>query len=120
MKRITITITDTPDGRSALVTTDAERPQVGRKLTPAEALAVDLLRACIHEAARVEFDPQAVPLVSLALELLDPVNAHLVPREFRARAIGALGRTPEGHPVFTGVDIDAVHAVHARHPAHHT
>lgn len=109
MKRITITITDAANGSGAIVTTDAEQPKVGRA-TAAEALATDLLRQCIHQARTVEFNPSAVPLVALALELLDPSIQHLVPRELRARAMDALGRTPDGRAVFRGVDIDAAHA----------
>lgn len=93
MPSITITITDLPGGSGASVATDSERPAVGRMCTPAQALAMDLLRTCGNQAKDVRYGPDAVPLVDLANALLDPERlGHAATPEIRDRARLALGR----------------------------
>ncbi|HYF16313.1 MAG TPA: hypothetical protein VEA40_00490 [Ramlibacter sp.] len=72
MASITITITDLPNGAGALVLTDGQPPTVGQALTPAQALAMDLLRTSKAQAREVRYGPDQVPLVDFARSLLDP------------------------------------------------
>lgn len=111
MASITITITDLAN-YGMQVTTDADRPVIGRGVTPAEALAMELLGTSFKNGATVIYDAGQVPLVSLALDLISPEGyGHDIPLEVRRRAKEVLGprmaqlvRTPS-----PGVDIDAVH-----------
>lgn len=72
MPTITITITDQPYGRAAIASTNGERPALGRALSPAQALAMDLLRTCERQAQEVRYGAEHVPLVQLATRLLHP------------------------------------------------
>lgn len=54
MTSVTITLTDAPAG-GAIAETTAEPPSIGVKLTPAQALAVDLLRTCKAQAREVRY-----------------------------------------------------------------
>lgn len=93
MPRITLTICDTPGGRAAVVLTDGERPAIGRTLTPAQALAMDLLRACGNQAGAVHYGEDKVPLVDFAYSFLSPERFGLaVTAEIRDAARVALGR----------------------------
>ena len=95
MPRITITLIDMPDGRAPLAVTDGDAPAVGRTLTPAQALAMDLLRTCKAQAREVRYGADQVPLVALAHSMLDPeALGYAVPAEVRDRARVALGRNP--------------------------
>lgn len=90
MPRITITIEDVPAG--AAVTTDGERPQIGRLQTPAQALAMDLLRICSKQAIAVSYGPEENQLVAFARSIVHPEGfGHAVPREVIAAARRALG-----------------------------
>ncbi|MES2909860.1 MAG: hypothetical protein V4718_00640 [Pseudomonadota bacterium] len=55
MSTITITLTDLPKGRGVTVSTNTTKPSIGRQVTPAEALAMDLLRTCNAQAEKVEY-----------------------------------------------------------------
>lgn len=93
MPSITITITDAPAGRGAVVVTDGDPPAIGRTLTPAQALAMDLLRTCKSQAMDVRYGPDQVPLVKLANDLLNPeALGFAVTAEVRDRVREALGR----------------------------
>lgn len=95
MPTITITISDTPDRRGALVVTDGEPPAIGRALSQAEALAMDLLRTCRNQAREVRYGADHVPLVALAKDLCDPEGlGYAVTPEVRDRARLARGMTP--------------------------
>lgn len=72
MPTITITISDAPGGRGAVVATDGDKPAIGRACSPAQALAMDLLRTCNQQAREVRYGAEHVPLVQLADELLQP------------------------------------------------
>lgn len=109
MATITITIVDLPDG-SVSVRTDAERPLVGRGVTVAEALAMELLGTAFKRNAEVVYDPHQVPAISLALELLDPEGLGFsVTAEVRNRARDVLGRPGHQRERMPGVDIDRVY-----------
>lgn len=55
MTTINIMLTDASDGQAAIAETTAEPPSIGAKLTPAQALAVDLLRTCKAQAREVRY-----------------------------------------------------------------
>lgn len=118
MATVTITITDLTNYRIQVVT-DADKPAVGRPLTPAEAMGLDLLATCLKSGARVDYDAQQIPLVSLALELLHPEGfGWAVTQEVRAAAKRALGprmaHLVKPAPVAQdGVDIDRVYSTRA-------
>lgn len=67
---IVITIVELPGGKIAVRTNDAA-PSIGRSLTPAQALAVDLLRVCKNQADEVAFQQEA-GLHKIATRCLDP------------------------------------------------
>ena len=67
MSTITIVLTDLPQGQGVTVQTDSAAPCVGQQRSPAEALAMDLLRTCNKQAAGVQYGQQ---IVSLAGDLL--------------------------------------------------
>ena len=67
MSTITIILTDLPKGRGVTVQTDSGAPCIGRTCTPAEALAMDLLRTCKAQASSVNYGQQSA---ALAGELL--------------------------------------------------
>lgn len=92
MPNITITISDAPGGRGAIVRTDGEPPAIGRTLTPAQALAMDLLRTCKSQALEVQYGADKVPLVDLANALLTPERlGYTANPEIRDAARVALG-----------------------------
>lgn len=112
MASITITLTDQAAYR-VHVATDADQPVVGRGVTPAESLAIDLLASALKAGATVAYDAQQVPLVALALDILSPeMYGHAVPPELHRRTRTVLGpRMGQLVPqrLLDGVDIDAVH-----------
>jgi len=109
MASITLTLVDLPGGHVS-VRTDADAPSVGRGITPGQALAMELLGTAFKRGAEVVYDPQQVPTVALALELLDPEGlGHAVTRELRDRARRALGRDKIDRTPTDGVDIDRIH-----------
>jgi hypothetical protein len=113
MASLTITLIDLAGGLVS-VRTDARAPTVGRGLTPAEAIAMELLGTSFKRGCEVIYDPHQVPVVALALDLLDPEGlGHAVTRELRDRARRALGRARVDATPTDGVDIDRVHRVHA-------
>lgn len=92
MPIITITISDQAPGMAPLVVTDGDPPAIGRALTPAQALAMDLLRTCKAQAREVRYGPDNVPLVALAQDLCNPeVFGYAVTAEVRDRARAARG-----------------------------
>lgn len=92
MAAITITITDQGDA-GVVVHTDAEPPQVGRGVSPAQAIAMELLGTAYKRGAEVIYDPQRVPSTALAREILDPEGfGFSVTSEVRDRARNVLGK----------------------------
>lgn len=106
MATITITLSDLPNSHVS-VCTDAEKPTVGHGVTPAQAIAMELLGTAFRRGSTVIYDAHQVPAIALALELLDPDGfGHAVTPEVRDRARRVLGR-PEGErKPMAGVDID--------------
>lgn len=95
---ITIHISDTAGGGVTVLTT-AGTPQPGQRLTPAEALATDVLSSCTRRASEMRYWQGQDPALALARELLDPEGfGHAVPREVRLRAAAVLGRRPLEDP----------------------
>lgn len=111
---VTITLIDLGDGRVS-VRTDADRPTIGQRVSPAQSLAMELLGTSFKRGAEVLYDAQSVPVVALALDLVDAEGlGHAVSGEVRARASRALGRDNDAHTPAGGIDIDRVHQTHAR------
>lgn len=54
MTTITIVLRDLPKGRGVTVITDAGAPSIGQLCSPAQALAMDLLRTCHKQASTVQ------------------------------------------------------------------
>lgn len=93
-KTITIHITDTPGGGVTVLTT-AECPHPGARLTPAQALATDVLNTCSHRASDVRYWQGADQALALVQELVDPEGyGHAATHDVRRRAFQVLGRTP--------------------------
>ena len=114
MASITITLIDLEGGHVS-VRTDADRPMIGKGVTPAQALSMELLGTAFKRGAEVLYDAQSVPAVALALDLLDVDGlAHAVPPEVRDRARRALGRDKVDRTPTDGIDIDRIHRMHAR------
>ena len=95
MATITITLIDQPRG-AVSVRTDSDKPVIGRTCTPAQALAMDLLRTCGKQASEVQYGPETVPLVAFANAVRAPDDlGHAVSPEVRRRATEALGATTD-------------------------
>ncbi|MBO9647387.1 MAG: hypothetical protein J7605_02670 [Variovorax sp.] len=111
MPSITITITDLADAEIR-VTTDAQAPTVGTAVSPAQAIAMELLGIAFKRGCFVVYDAKRVPAIALALELLDPEGlGFAVTPEVRDRARVVLGRPgAERRQPMQGVDIDRVHS----------
>jgi len=113
MATTTITLIDC-DGGHVSVRTDATPPMVGKGVTPAQALAMELLGTSFKRGAEVLYSAQDVPAIALALDLLDfEALAHAVPLEVRERARRALGLDKIDRTPTDGVDIDRIHRVRA-------
>lgn len=92
MASITITISDLPHGHFS-VCTDADKPVVGRSVTPAQALAMELLGTSFKRGGHVVYDAAQVPALALAMELLSPdAYGWIVPAEIARHARKAVGR----------------------------
>lgn len=93
MTTITIVLTDLPKGRGVTAQTDAGAPCIGQPRTPAEALAMDLLRTCIARADSVQYGTLSATLAGeLLKDLLHPEElGHAVTPEVRDRARICLG-----------------------------
>lgn len=88
---ITIHITDLPTG-GVLVSTSAATPLRGVRLTPAQALATDLLATCGHRASDVRYWQAKDPAYALVQRLLSPEDfGHAVTAEVRDAAREVLG-----------------------------
>lgn len=112
---ITILINDT-DQRTVVVSTNEYAPAVGRSLTAAEALAMDLLRTCQHQADQVSYLDKSANIAALRhtlQRLLDPEDlGHAATPEIRDMARVALGRPATETARYTcGVDGYAVHSL---------
>jgi len=92
MTTVTLVLTDL-FGKGVAVQTNAAAPCAGRPCTPAEALAMDLLRLCRHEAMRIEYASDALSSTNQLLrDLLDPEElGHAVTPEVRERVRICLG-----------------------------
>ncbi len=87
----TIHITDLPGG-GVMVHTTAGSPLPGQRLTPAQALATDLLSQCAHRASDVRYWHGKDKALALAQELVDPEGfAHSISAEVFKRAAQLLG-----------------------------
>ena len=62
MSTITIVLTNLPRGRGVTVQTDAGTPAIGQPTTPAQALAIDLLRLCAKQADSVHYGQASATL----------------------------------------------------------
>lgn len=95
MATITITISDLPHGHVS-VCTDADRPVVGQGVTPAQALAMELLGTAFKRGSDVVYDARRIPCVALAMDLLSPdAYGWAVPPEVARHARSALGSAPK-------------------------
>lgn len=94
---ITLFIQDISPGFVA-VDTNANKPAIGQTVTPAESLAMDLLRVCAHQATQTNHLQATadVMLMRTALRrLLDPEDlGHAATAEIRDLARVALGKSP--------------------------
>lgn len=114
MATTTITLIDLEDGRVS-VRTDADRPTIGQRVTPAQSLTMELLGTSFKRGAEVLYDAQSVPVIALALDLVDAEGlGHAVSGEVRARASRALGRDDDALLTAGGVDIDRMRQTRAR------
>jgi len=105
---VTITFIDLGDDQVS-VRTDAVPPAVGRRLTRAEALAMEFLGTSFRRGAEVIYDRRQIPAISLALELNDPEGlGHAATPCIRARARDVVSSISTHAPV-AGVDIDQFH-----------
>ena len=104
MTTVTIVLTDLPLGKGVTVHTDAGAPCIGQPRTPAEALAMDLLRTCKAQASAVRYGIHSTTLAGeLLADLLHPEElGHAVTSEVRDRARICLGMAPvESHLVYS-------------------
>lgn len=62
MTTITIVITDLPKGKGCTVQTNSAAPAIGRPLTPAEAVSMDLLRICAARTCGVQYGTTSAAL----------------------------------------------------------
>ena len=91
-KTITIHITDTAGGGVTVLTT-AGMPLPGLRLTPAEALATDLINTCTHRASDVHYWQGKDRALELLQELVNPDElGYDVSETVRRRACVVLGR----------------------------
>lgn len=118
---VTLHICDAPGG-NVIVMTTAGTPAPGRRLTPSQALATDLLSTCTRRAREVRYWQGDDPALALLRELVDPEGyGHAVPAEVRRRAAAVLGRWPletqagDGAPQETASTFDLV--AHVRRQA---
>lgn len=71
-RTITIVLQDLDKGRGCTVLTDAGAPAIGQPCTPAQSLAMDLLRVCNLQASSVQYGQSSA---TLAGELVQTVAA---------------------------------------------
>lgn len=91
-KTITIHITDVPGG-GVVVNTSAPSPIPGVRLSPAQALAADLLATCGHRASDVRHWQTKDPAWALVERLVDPEEfGYSVSAEVFTQAARVLGR----------------------------
>ena len=62
MSTITLVLTNLPKGMGVSVQTDAGAPSIGQQCTPAQALAMDLLRTCKAQANSVQYGQHTATL----------------------------------------------------------
>jgi hypothetical protein len=62
MKTITIVLMDLERGKGCAVITDSAPPRIGQPNTPAESLAIDLLRICKLQANSVQYGQASATL----------------------------------------------------------
>lgn len=91
LKTITIHLIDLPGGGLQVLTT-AATPHPGERLTPAQALATDLLNTCSHRASDVRYWQGQDKALQLVQDLLHPegygwsINEHC--RDAARRVLG--------------------------------
>ncbi|WP_313074965.1 hypothetical protein [Melaminivora sp.] len=90
-KTITIHITEAAGGL-VTVLTSAAQPIPGARLSPAEALATDMLAVCNHRARAVHYWQGRDQMLELVRDLVDPeAFGWAVTEEVRRRACRVLG-----------------------------
>lgn len=91
-KTVTIHISDTPGGGVTVLTT-AGTPLPGLPLSPAEALATDVLSCCARRSEQVRYWQGKDRALALLRELIDPEElGHEVSAQVRRRVCDVLGR----------------------------
>lgn len=70
MNTITIVLIDLEKGKGCAVMTDAAPPTIGQPVTPAQALAMDLLRTCNLQATSVQYGQQTAVLAGELMQAL--------------------------------------------------
>lgn len=94
MKSITITILTLPSGIVS-VRTEGTKPEVGRALTQAEALHVEIMHSCSRAADEVRYGADTVPLIACVRELISAEGyGHGLPPEARQYASRILAGSP--------------------------
>ena len=93
---ITLFIQDITPGLVS-VDTNADRPKIGQTVTPAESLAMDLLRTCEKQATQTNYKQATADVMRMRVglrRLLDPEDlGHAATAEIRDMAREALGKT---------------------------
>ena len=98
-KTITLHITDLPGG-GVVVNTSAPTPMAGVRLSPAQALATDLLATCGHRASDVRHWQTKDPAWALVERLINPEEfGYSVSAEVFAQAAKVLGRDTRQHNI---------------------
>lgn len=73
--------------------TSAPEPRIGQPLTPEQSVALGMANTAKYQGIKVVHNPQEVPLIALAADILDPeMYGHAVTPEVRRAASKALGR----------------------------
>lgn len=75
MKTITIVLLDLEKGKGCAVMTDAAPPAIGQPVTPAQALAMDLLRLCNQRANSVQYGQSTATLAGELMQSLQLAEA---------------------------------------------
>lgn len=76
MKTITIVLIDLDKGKGCAVMTDAASPAIGQPVTPAQALAMDLLRTCNLQATNVQYGQQCASLAGQLQQATPATELH--------------------------------------------
>ncbi len=69
---ITIVLSDLHKGKGVTVITDAAAPSIGQPCSPAQALAMDLLRTCKLQASSVQYEQSSATLAGELVQAQAP------------------------------------------------